>query len=71
MLDKMTKDTPEVGYLYRGGRVDFEYGWYTWTGPNYDADLEDGEWRDNGERCTARTLNDLQIEVDTFIEEYE
>ena len=70
MLHRMEKDCPEVGYLYLGGHVDWEYGYYTWTGPNYDVDLEDGEWRDNGQRVSARTLKDLKLEVDTFIEEY-
>lgn len=69
MLHRMEKDCPEVGYLYLGGQVDWEYGYYTWTGPNYDASYDDGEWRDNGHRVSARTLRDLQIEVDTFIKE--
>lgn len=73
MLHKMEKDSPEVGYLYRGGTVDWEYGYYTWTGPDYDASWEGPEdgWIDNGHRVSARNLRDLQIEVDTFLEELE
>jgi hypothetical protein len=65
----MPPTTPEVGQLYRDGRVDWEYGYYTWTGPNYDASYEGSEdgWIDNGHRVSARTIRDLQIEVDTFL----
>lgn len=69
MLLKLERDPPEVGYLYLGGQVDWEYGYYTWTGPNYDAELCDDEWRDNGHRVIARTLKELKLEVDNFVEE--
>lgn len=66
----MEKDVFEVGYFYLGGLVSWEYGYYTWTGPNYDAWTEEDGWHDNGQRASARTLADLKLEVDELMENY-
>lgn len=53
---------------YRGWSISWDYGYFTATGPNYDASYEGEEdgWVDNGERCSARTWVDLKDEIDTF-----
>lgn len=58
---------------YRGWSISFDYGYYTGTGPNYDASYEGEEdgWVSNGEQCTARTMADLREEIDAYIEEHE
>lgn len=60
-----------VGQKYKGWDIDWEYGWYTATGPNYDASYEGPEdgWVSNGHRVQARTITDLFFEVDDFLEE--
>lgn len=57
---------------YRGWSIDWNYGEYSATGPNYDASWEGPEdgWVDNGERVFAKTLPDLRDEVDAYIEEH-
>jgi hypothetical protein len=56
---------------YRGWSIDWGYGQYTATGPDYDASYEGPEdgWVDNGHRVSARTLPDLCAEVDAFLAE--
>lgn len=59
------------GSRYRGWTIDWEYGWYVATGPNYDASYggpEDG-WVSNGHRVQARTPESLLVEIDDFIAE--
>jgi hypothetical protein len=57
---------------YRGWSISFDYGYYTATSPNYDASWEGEEdgWVDNGQRVSARTLDDLRAEVDAWLEEH-
>jgi len=57
---------------YRGWSIDWEYGQFAATGPNYDASYEGHEdgWVDNGERVFARTIDDLKAEVDCWITEH-
>jgi hypothetical protein len=70
---KVTKAvTPDVpGITYRGWAITWDYGYYTATSPNYDASYEGEEdgWQDNGQRVTARTLDDLHCEVDGWFED--
>ena len=75
----MTNGTPtstekarEIVREYRGWSISFDYGYYTGTGPNYDASWEGDEdgWVDNGELLAARTLPDLCTEIDAYIEEH-
>lgn len=56
---------------YRGWTINWDYGQYSATGPNYDASYEGPEdgWVDNGERVFARTIDDLKAEVDAWFEE--
>lgn len=56
---------------HRGWAVTWDYGFYTATGPNYDASWEGEEdgWVDNGHRVTARTREALIEEVDAWFEE--
>lgn len=57
---------------YRGWDITWDYGYFTATSPNYDASYEGPEdgWVDNGQRVSARTREDLFIEVDAWIEEH-
>lgn len=57
---------------YRGWSVSWDYGYFNATGPNYDASWEGEEdgWRDNGEHVSARTFEDLCVEIDAYIEEH-
>lgn len=59
--------------LYRGWEVTWDYGYFTATGPDYDASWEGEEdgWVDNGHRVTARTRADLEAEVDAWFAEQE
>lgn len=67
-----TPDTPATASEavtpkeYRGWSISWDYGYFTATGPNYDASWEGEEdgWVDNGERVSARTLPDLYEEID-------
>ena len=54
---------------YRGWVIDWNYGQYTATSPDYDASYEGPEdgWVDNGLRTSARTLPDLYVEVDAML----
>jgi len=59
---------------YRGWTVGFEYGYYTATGPNYDASTDgpEGEWVDNGEcigHGECRTFEELKAAIDVKFEE--
>lgn len=55
---------------YRGWSITWDYGYYTATGPDYDAWTDgEGEWTSNGQSVQARTLPDLYLEVDSWIEE--
>lgn len=56
---------------YRGWSISWDYGYFTATGPNYDASYEGPEdgLVDNGETCSARTWPDLKEEIDAHIEE--
>lgn len=56
---------------YHGWSVEWDYGFYTATSPDYDASWEGPEdgWVDNGLRVSARTLTELRIEVDALVEE--
>ena len=56
---------------YRGWDIEWAYGYYHATGPNYDASTDgpEGSWIDNGERTSARTLLDLYLEIDVWEEE--
>ena len=57
---------------YRGWRIEWDYGQFSATGPDYDASWEDEEdgWKDNGHRVFARTRADLKEEVDAWFEEH-
>jgi len=56
---------------HRGWSIDWEYGFYTATGPNYDASYEGPEdgWVDNGHRVFARTREALIEEIDAWFDE--
>jgi hypothetical protein len=56
---------------HRGWSITWDYGFYTGTGPNYDASYEGEEdgWVDNGHRVTARTRDALISEIDAWFEE--
>lgn len=56
---------------YRGWSISWDYGYFTATGPNYDASWEGEEdgWVDNGERCSARTWGQLRGAIDAYIDE--
>jgi hypothetical protein len=62
--------TPEE---YRGWYIDWNYGYFNATGPDYDASYEGPEdgWVDNGHRVSARTLSELYEEVDAFLAEHD
>lgn len=61
-----------VGHLYRGWAIDFEYGWYTAVGPNYEAEPDgEGGWTSNDEHTSARTLKELQFEIDAILDDDE
>lgn len=54
------------GWTIEQGPDDQFYG----TGPNYDAWTEgEGEWVDNGERCSAPTWEGLREEIDAWFVE--
>lgn len=57
---------------HRGWSITWDYGFYTATGPDYDASYEGEEdgWVDNGHRVSARTRDALIIEVDAWFEEH-
>lgn len=61
-----------IANTYRGWDITWDYGYFTATSPNYDASYEGPEdgWVDNGQRVSARTREDLIIEVDAWIEEH-
>jgi hypothetical protein len=67
--DKVAKAT--VPKDYRGWSISWDYGYFTATGPDYDASWEGEEdgWVDNGHIVSARTIEDLREEVDAWIEE--
>ncbi len=56
---------------YRGWAISFDYGFYTATGPDYEASYEGPEdgWVDNGQHIEARNLEDLRAEVDAWFDE--
>lgn len=50
---------------YRSWAITWDYGYYTATGPDYEAWTEgEGEWVDNGWRCSERTLPELYAQID-------
>lgn len=57
--------------VHRGWSIQWDYGYYTATGPNYDASYEGPEdgWVDNGERVSARTWDGVIEEIDAWFEE--
>lgn len=57
---------------YRGWSIDWDYGRFTATGPNYDASWEGEEdgWVASGGRVEARTREALIEEIDDWIEEH-
>jgi hypothetical protein len=63
-------DSPKPD-AYRGWEITWDYGFFTATGPDYDASWEGEEdgWVDNGQRVTARTLEGLYTEIDDWFEE--
>jgi len=56
---------------YRGWDITWDYGYFTGTGPDYDASYEGPEdgWVDNGHRVSARTREGLIKEIDAWFEE--
>lgn len=56
---------------YRGWEISWEYGYFYATSPDYDASWEGEEdgWVDNGQRVSARTIDDLHAEVDQWFED--
>ena len=56
---------------HRGWRIEWDYGQFSATGPDYDASWEGEEdgWVDNGHRVFARTREDLIEEIDAWFEE--
>lgn len=57
---------------YRGWSIEWGYGRYTATGPDYDASWEGEEdgWVSNGQRVEARTRDGVCAEVDAWFEEH-
>ena len=64
-----TEPTPPER-LHRGWEITWDYGFYTATGPDYDASYEGEEdgWIDNGHRVSARTRDGLIEEIDAWFE---
>lgn len=69
--DTPTKVSEPVALNHRGWLIDWDYGYFTATSPNYDASYEGEEdgWIDNGQRVSARTLEGLFAEIDAWFEE--
>lgn len=64
---------------YRGWTISYDpppiparrFDWRA-TGPNYDAWTEgEGEWRDNGQKATGATREELIADIDAWFEENE
>lgn len=57
---------------YRGWSIDWDYGRFTATGPNYDASWEGEEdgWVASGGSVEERTREGLIAEIDAWIEEH-
>lgn len=55
---------------YKGWSISWDYGRYTATGPNYEAEPDgEGGWQDNGHRAEARNIHELHEEIDALIED--
>lgn len=70
-LVTLAPDSPPAK-TYRGWSITWDYGEFSATNPNYDASYEGPEdgWVDNGQRVFARTIEDLETEVDAWLEEH-
>lgn len=62
---------PASAERYKGWVIEFEYGWYTGVGPNFEGDYQGEEqgWVGNGEMVSARTIADVRIEIDAKLAE--
>jgi hypothetical protein len=51
--------------------IDWDYGYFTATGPDYEASYEGEEdgWVSNGQRVTARTRDGVIAEIDNWFDE--
>jgi hypothetical protein len=56
---------------YRGWQISEGYVGYYATHPDFDAEMDDGQWVGNGLQVHAMTLDELRAEVDEKIEEME
>lgn len=68
--------TPPVAVnRYRGWTIDFDYGYYSATGPGYEPSGVDEDGRlyntvDDQHVGGCRTLGDLLLEIDAWIKEH-
>lgn len=70
---KVTQAVTPKPDAYRGWAITWDYGFYTGTGPDYDASYEGEEdgWVDNGQRVSARTREGVIEEIDAWFAERE
>lgn len=62
--------TDSVTPGHRGWSIAWDYGYFTATGPNYDASYEGPEdgWVDNGQCVSARTWEGVIEEINAWLE---
>lgn len=69
--DAQLRATESVTPGHRGWSIEWDYGYFTATGPDYDASYEGEEdgWVDNGQRVSARTWEGVIEEIDAWFAE--